>query len=99
MRWVNPLYSPLSVLLGCVVLGLGVRVLRAPSLIVIPLSVATATLSAGVLASKSSSALGSPILDNPILAQELVDIQQQGANLGAKSSGSGSRSSAAAQGL
>ena len=70
-------------MLGCIVLGLGVRLFKAPSVIVIPLSVAVATLSAGVLASKSPTP-GRPTLDNPALVQELASIQQQAETLARK---------------
>ena len=89
MKWANPLYSPISVFLGCAVLGLGVRLLRAPNAVVIPLSVATATLSASLRTSKSSTAQGSlasdsAALNNPVLVQELAGIQQQAQTLARK---------------
>jgi uncharacterized membrane protein len=81
MKWVNPLYYPLSVFLGCVVLGLGVRLAKAPSIVVVPIALAVTTLSAGLLAPKTSSPQS---LSNPALAQELAAIRQQAQTLARK---------------
>lgn len=81
MRWVNPLYSPLSVLLGCIVLGVGVRVIKAPSIAVVPIAVIASALTAGAFASKASSS--DPVI-NPALAQELSSIRQQAQTLARK---------------
>jgi chromosome segregation ATPase len=85
MKWVNPLYSPLSILLGCIVLGVGVRLLKAPSVVVVPIAVAASTLTAGVRAPKSSDS--GPHTLNPALAQELDSIRQQAQTLARKAQG------------
>jgi uncharacterized membrane protein len=81
MKWVNPLYYPLSVFLGCVVLGLGVRLAKAPSVVMVPIALAVATLSAGLLAPEISSPQP---LTNPALVQELNAIRQQAQTLARK---------------
>lgn len=81
MKWVNPLYYPLSVFLGCVVLGLGVRLAKAPSIVMVPIALAVATLSAGLLAPEVSRPQP---LGNPALVQELNAIRQQAQTLARK---------------
>jgi hypothetical protein len=76
MKWVNPLYSPLSVLIGCGIMILGVRFLKAPSIIVVPIALTVTTLSATVLTPKLKVKAARPT-PNLALAQELADIRQQ----------------------
>lgn len=83
MKWANPLYSPLSVLIGCGVLLLGVRVLKAPSIVVVPIAIAVTTLAAGGLAPKPQPQTHQA-QPNPALAQELADIRQQAQTLARK---------------
>jgi chromosome segregation ATPase len=81
IKWVNPLYYPFSVLMGCLVLGLGVRLAKAPSVVAVPIAIAVSTLSAGLLAPKTSSPQS---LRNPALVQELAAIRQQAQTLARK---------------
>jgi hypothetical protein len=81
LQWVNPLYYPLPVLMGCLVLGLGVRLAKAPSVVMVPIAIAVSTLAAGVLAPKTSSPQGT---SNPALVQELDTIRQQAKTLARK---------------
>jgi uncharacterized membrane protein len=81
IKWVNPLYYPFSVLMGCLVLGLGVRLAKAPSVVAVPIAIAVSTLSAGILAPKASSPQSA---SNPALVQELADIRQQAKTLARK---------------
>jgi chromosome segregation ATPase len=80
-QWVNPLYYPLPIFMGCVVLALGVRVVKAPSIVVVPIAIAVSTLAAGARAPKAARAQSA---SNPALVQELAAIQQQAKTLARK---------------
>jgi hypothetical protein len=81
MKWVNPLYHPVAVLLGCFVLVLGVRVAKVSSVVVVPIAIAVATLSAMRLAPTLAPAQPTT---NPSLEKELVAIRQQAQTLAQK---------------
>lgn len=80
MKLANPLFYPLSVLAGAVVLVAGVRLTNLPSWVV--LSVAAAVATGGAMVQKKSSPI--PILENPALEQELKSARIQATNLAAK---------------
>ncbi|MGJ3251113.1 MAG: hypothetical protein ACFE0J_08275 [Elainellaceae cyanobacterium] len=74
MRLANPLYYPIPVLVGAIALFVGVRVARLPSIVMVPVSVAIATLGASIRKSQEPEGLG---LDNPALERELKSVQNQ----------------------
>jgi hypothetical protein len=74
MRLANPLYYPLPVLVGAIALFVGVRVLRLPSVIMIPAAGAIATVGAAIRKGQKPESLG---LDNPALEQELQSVRNQ----------------------
>lgn len=78
MKLANPLYYPVSVFAGAVVLVVGVRFLQLPNLVVWPGSVAVATLGAAIRKGQEPEALG---LDDPALEQELASIRTQATTL------------------
>jgi len=78
MKLANPLYYPLAVLVGALVLILGVRVARLPGLVMLPVAAAIATVGAAVLQGREPETLG---LENPALEQDLMQVQQQARNL------------------
>ncbi|MEB3231623.1 MAG: hypothetical protein VKJ64_11485 [Leptolyngbyaceae bacterium] len=78
MKFANPLYYPIAVLAGSVVLVVGVRLLKLPNWVVLPSSVAVATLGAAIRKGQEPEALG---LDDPALEQELGSIRTQAATL------------------
>lgn len=78
MKLANPLHYPLAVLAGGLVLVGGVRLVGLSSVVMLPASVAIATLGAAVLKSCEPETLG---LDNPQLEQELQKTRQQAVNL------------------
>ena len=80
MKLANPLFYPLSVLAGAVVLVAGVRLANLPSWVVLPMAAAVAT--GGAMAQKNSEPV--PILENPALDQELTSARLQATNLAAK---------------
>jgi chromosome segregation ATPase len=81
MKWINPLYSPAAVFLGCLTLVLGVRLAKGSSVIVVPVAIAVATVSAALLAPAASSAKPTR---NPNLEKELSGIRQQAQTLAQK---------------
>jgi len=80
MKLANPLFYPLSVLAGAVVLVAGVRLANLPSWVVLPMAAAVAT--GGAMVQKNSEPV--PILENPALDQELTSARLQATNLAAK---------------
>jgi chromosome segregation ATPase len=82
MKWINPLYSPAAVFLGCLTLVLGVRLAKGQIVIVVPVAIAVATLSAALLTPAASST--KPTTLNPRLDKELSGIRQQAQTLAQK---------------
>ncbi len=80
MKWINPLYSPAAVFLGCLTLVLGVRLTKGSSVIVVPVAIAVSTLSAALL----TPAAGTKPANNPKLDKELSGIRQQAQTLAQK---------------
>ena len=80
MKLANPLFYPLSLLAGAVVLVAGVRLANLPSWVVLPMAAAVAT--GGAMVQKNSEPV--PILENPALDQELTSARLQATNLAAK---------------
>ncbi|NEQ99454.1 MAG: hypothetical protein F6K30_22580 [Cyanothece sp. SIO2G6] len=78
MKLANPLYYPVSVFAGAIVLVVGVRFLQLPNLVVWSGSVAVATLGAAIRKGQEPESLG---LDDPALEQELASIRTQAATL------------------
>lgn len=74
MKLANPLYYPLPVLVGAIVLVVGVRVLRWPSPIVLPAAAVVATAGATVRKSQKPQQLN---LEDPHLERSLRQVRQQ----------------------
>jgi hypothetical protein len=74
MKLINPLNYPLAILTGGIVVFGGVRLLQLPSIIVLPVATAIATVGAAILNVKKQNA---PNLQNPILVRELQAVKQQ----------------------
>ena len=72
MKFANPLYYPVAVLVGGMTLFLGVRILRLPSVAMLPLSVLVAT--GGAAVQKSQEKPGNQ-LKNPALIRELQSLE------------------------
>lgn len=83
MKLVNPLYSPLAVLAGGIVLVGGVRIAKLNSFIMLPLSVGVATVGAGIIAPESSKA-AKPKQRSPAVEQELGNLRTQANKLAQK---------------
>lgn len=81
MKWINPLYSPTAVFLGCVTLVLGVRLAKGASVIVVPVAIAVATLSAALLSPDTSSTKPT---NSSNLDKELSGIRKQAQTLAQK---------------
>lgn len=85
MKWINPLYRPAAVFLGCVTLVLGVRLLKGSSLIVVPAAIAVSTLTAMLLPpSGAKPSLAKLPAQNPALQTELAAMRQQAQTLAQK---------------
>lgn len=85
MKWINPLYSPAAVLLGCITLVLGVRLAKVSSAVVVPVAIAVSTLSASLLTPASKTQSDRPVqVQNPALATELATMQEQAQTLAQK---------------
>jgi hypothetical protein len=82
MKLANPLNYPLAVLTGALTLIIGVRFLRIPPAMIIPASIAIATIGATVIKSREPERYG---LDNPALERELQLAHQQSVHLAEKS--------------
>lgn len=78
MKLTNPLAYPLAVLAGGIFLVAGVRLVRLPSFVAVPVAIAIATLGASVLNSREPESLD---LDNPQLEQELLQAQARAVQL------------------
>lgn len=74
MKLANPLYYPISVLAGAIALVVGVRVLQLPNVVIVPSSVAIATLGAAIRKGQEPESLG---LDDPQLEQQINSIRTQ----------------------
>lgn len=72
-RLVNPLHYPIAILIAGFVLLFGVRLVGLPSYVMIPFSGAIALAGASVRESQIPAPL---LIDNPALAQELTQVQQ-----------------------
>ncbi|MGB3613342.1 MAG: hypothetical protein WBA10_06055 [Elainellaceae cyanobacterium] len=84
MKLANPLYYPLPVLAGAVVLVIGIRVLRLPSLVVLPAAAVIATAGAAVRKGQEPAVLD---LDDPQLETALQGVRQQAVAVAEKSQG------------
>jgi len=78
MKLANPLYYPLPVLIGAIVLVAGIRLVKLPSILVLPISGAIAI---GGAALRKSQAPVSLNLNNPELETELLNLQKQAQTL------------------
>ncbi|MBE9078862.1 hypothetical protein IQ241_16445 [Romeria aff. gracilis LEGE 07310] len=78
MKIANPLQYPLAVLAGGIVLFAGVRLVRLPSLVMVP---AAAVVTVGVASVLKTRQPGKFELDNPQLERELRRTQQQAEGL------------------
>jgi chromosome segregation ATPase len=81
MKWINPLYSPAAIFLGCVTLVLGVRLAKVSSAIVVPVAIAISTLSASLL---NPAAAKSDPIKNPALNTEFAAMREQAQTLAQK---------------
>jgi hypothetical protein len=87
MKWINPLYSPAAIFLGCVTLVLGVRLAKVSSMAAVPVAIAVSTLSASLLApsaTKASAVAALAPVQNPALITELTAMRQQAQTLAQK---------------
>jgi hypothetical protein len=78
VKLVNPLYYPAAVLAGVILLVVGVRWVRLPNVVILPMAIAATTLSAIALKSREPEELN---LDNPALEHELLTLRQQANDL------------------
>ena len=74
MKLVNPLQFPLAVLAGGIVLVVGVRLIKLPNLVILPVAAGTAVVGAVLLQQRQPKVAFS---DNPALDQELQSVRQQ----------------------
>ncbi|MDX2214808.1 MAG: hypothetical protein SFY66_16085 [Oculatellaceae cyanobacterium bins.114] len=74
MKFANPLYYPLAVLVGAIALVIGVRMANVPRVVMVPTAIVVATVGAAVLKAQEPETLG---LDNPELERELQEVRQQ----------------------
>ncbi|MEM7554161.1 MAG: hypothetical protein AAF378_08670 [Cyanobacteria bacterium P01_A01_bin.84] len=81
MKLANPLNYPIAVLIGGITLVIGIRFIKLPSLVMIPLSTGIAGVGAVYLKSREPESLG---LDNPQLERELQKVKERGINLAQK---------------
>lgn len=77
VKFANPLNYPIAVLAGGFILIVGVRFLRLPNVVIVPVA-AIATLGTTTVLSRSRPAAN---LENPALEQELRNIQQRAEKL------------------
>jgi hypothetical protein len=86
MKWINPLYSPAAVFLGCITLVLGVRLAKVSSVIVVPVAIAVSTLSASLLTSATpKNRVANPVSAmNPAFETELAAMREQAQTLAHK---------------
>jgi hypothetical protein len=83
MKLANPLYYPLAVFLGAIVLVLGVRMANLPRGVMVAIAAVIATTGATLLKSREPETLG---LENPALEQELQAVRQQARTLATSAS-------------
>lgn len=83
VKLVNPLYQPLAVLAGGMVLFGGVRIAKLPSLVMLPLSAGVAMVGAGLLAPQSP-VQAAPKRWSPEMEQELGNLRSQARKLAQK---------------
>lgn len=83
MKWANPLYYPVPVLVGAIALFLGGRVLGLPPWVVVPGSGAIAIVGAAIRKEQEPDVLEID-LDNPELERELENVREQARILVAK---------------
>lgn len=81
MKLANPLYYPVSVLIGAIALVIGVRVVQLPNVIALPGAVAIATVGAAIQKGRAPERLG---LDNPALEQELLALKARAQQVAAQ---------------
>ena len=74
MKLANPLYYPIAVLSGGIILFAGVRFLNLPSALMLPISAAVAVAGAATFKSREPEVLN---LNNPGLERELQSVRQQ----------------------
>jgi hypothetical protein len=74
MKLVNPLNYPLAILVASICLVLGVRIIKIPSLVMLPVATAVALGGASFLASQEAEKFN---LENPALEQELNNAKHQ----------------------
>lgn len=84
MKLANPLYYPVSVLAGAIALVVGVRFLQLPNVVIVPGSVAIATLGAAIRKGQELESLG---LDDPQLEKQINSIRTQAATLAQRAHG------------
>ncbi len=90
IKLANPLHYPLAALAGGLVLVVGVRFLRVPNMVILPVAMLTTVGGAAFLAGSQSDVSSK---QNPVLDRELQAIQQQALKL--KQQAEGLRSEAA----
>ncbi len=90
IKLANPLHYPLAALAGGLVLVVGVRFLRVPNMVILPVAMLTTVGGAAFLAGSQSDVSSK---QNPVLERELQAIQQQALKL--KQQAEGLRSEAA----
>lgn len=78
MKLANPLFYPLPVLVGAIVLVIGVRIAQLPSGVIMPVAAAIATIGAMVRKAQEPESLG---IDNPELERQIQSVRQQAATL------------------
>lgn len=83
VKLVNPLYHPLAVLAGGIVLVGGVRIANLHHFVMLPLAVGVATVGAGVIAPESSPG-AKPRRRSPAVEQELGNLRTQANKLAQK---------------
>lgn len=83
VKLVNPLYYPLAVLAGGIVLVGGVRIAKLNHFVMLPLAIGVATVGAGVIAPESSLA-AKPKRRSPAVEQELGNLRTQASKLAQK---------------
>ncbi|WP_404790756.1 hypothetical protein [Altericista sp. CCNU0014] len=85
IKWINPLYSPAAVFLGCLTLVLGVRLAKVSSAIAVPVAIAVSALSAALLAPAAAKPnVAKTSARNPALETELAAMRQQAQTLAQK---------------
>lgn len=84
MKLANPLYYPISVLAGAIALVVGVRVLQLPNVVIVPSSVAIATIGAAIRKGQEPESLG---LDDSQLEQQINSIRTQSLTLAKRAHG------------